>query len=75
MSRDQNLTMLIDIPLQHPFDEEALVSMLNAEAALLSDGARIHDFIHVFAARRVRDKLLRQAATESSGRASRFGPH
>ncbi|AOJ28581.1 MULTISPECIES: DUF3562 domain-containing protein [Burkholderia] len=57
MSRDNLLDSLKEIAEQRAIGADQLRAMLDDEVRVLSSGARVHDYIHVFAIRNLRERM------------------
>lgn len=57
MSQDQLFESLVQVAASRSICEEKLRAMLDEEVRTLSSGARVHDYIHVFAIRHLRERM------------------
>ncbi|HKT63148.1 MAG TPA: DUF3562 domain-containing protein [Burkholderia sp.] len=60
MSQDRLLDSLKAAAEQREIDDDQLRTMLDDEVRALSSDARVHDYIHVFAIRHLRERMRRQ---------------
>ncbi|RQR62452.1 DUF3562 domain-containing protein [Burkholderia sp. Bp9125] len=70
MSRDNLLESLKEFAAQRAISEDQLRTMIDDEVRALAADARVHDYVHVFAIRHLRDrmrKLDEQAAQADQG--------
>ncbi|AOI73346.1 DUF3562 domain-containing protein [Burkholderia ubonensis] len=73
MSRDTLLEALAEAAAQRSINADQLRAMIDDEVRALSSDARVHDYIHVFAVRHLRERMRQldeQAADESPARQS-----
>ncbi|PCE33326.1 DUF3562 domain-containing protein [Burkholderia ubonensis] len=71
MSRDTLLEALAEVAAQRSINPDQLRAMIDDEVRALSSDARVHDYIHVFAVRHLRERMRQldeQAAGEPSSR-------
>ncbi|WP_431822594.1 DUF3562 domain-containing protein [Burkholderia sp. F1] len=71
MSRDTLLESLAEVAAQRSINADQLRAMIDDEVRALSSDARVHDYIHVFAVRHLRERMRQlddQAAGESPAR-------
>ncbi|WP_179404982.1 DUF3562 domain-containing protein [Burkholderia guangdongensis] len=68
MSQDRLFEMLVEAAAQRSIAKDELQHMIEDEVRALSSDARVHDYIHVFAMRHLRERIL------SDDRASRAAP-
>ncbi|KVO58340.1 DUF3562 domain-containing protein [Burkholderia stagnalis] len=74
MSRDNLLESLKEFAAQRAISEDQLRTMIDDEVRVLAADARVHDYVHVFAIRHLRDrmrKLDEQAAQAAQADHSR----
>lgn len=64
MSPDNLLDSLKAAAAQRAIDADQLRTMLDDEVRALSSDARVHDYIHVFAIRHLRERMRRQDELE-----------
>ncbi|KWF38023.1 DUF3562 domain-containing protein [Burkholderia pseudomultivorans] len=64
MAQDNLLDSLKEVAERREIGAEQLRAMLDDEVRVLSDGARVHDYIHVFAIRHLRDRMRQQAEAD-----------
>ncbi|MGS0891178.1 DUF3562 domain-containing protein [Burkholderia stagnalis] len=57
MSKDNLLDSLKEAAAQRAIGADQLRAMLDDEVRALSSGARVHDYIHVFAIRHLRERM------------------
>ncbi|MDR0240312.1 MAG: DUF3562 domain-containing protein [Burkholderia sp.] len=57
MSKDNLLDSLKEAAEQRAIGADQLRAMLDDEVRVLSSGARVHDYIHVFAIRHLRERM------------------
>ncbi|WGY72089.1 DUF3562 domain-containing protein [Burkholderia cepacia] len=57
MSKDNLLDSLKEAAEQRAIGADQLRAMLDDEVRVLSSGARVHDYIHVFAIRNLRERM------------------
>ncbi|KAG8154479.1 DUF3562 domain-containing protein [Burkholderia catarinensis] len=69
MSKDNMLDSLKEAAEQRAIDADQLRAMLDDEVRVLSSGARVHDYIHVFAIRHLRERMRQRDALDSDTRA------
>ncbi|AFQ50646.1 DUF3562 domain-containing protein [Burkholderia cepacia] len=60
MSQDNLLDSLKEVAAQRAIGADQLRTMLDDEVRALSSDARVHDYIHVFAIRHLRERMRRQ---------------
>ncbi|CAB3749262.1 hypothetical protein GQ57_26545 [Burkholderia sp. MSh2] len=60
MSKDSLLDSLKEAAAQRAIGSDQLRAMLDDEVRVLSSGARVHDYIHVFAIRHLRERMRQQ---------------
>ncbi|KML60958.1 hypothetical protein VL15_07590 [Burkholderia cepacia] len=60
MSKDNLLDSLKEAAEQRAIGADQLRAMLDDEVRVLSSGARVHDYIHVFAIRHLRERMRQQ---------------
>ena len=60
MSKDSLLDSLKEAAKQRAIGSDQLRAMLEDEVRVLSSDARVHDYIHVFAIRHLRERMRRQ---------------
>lgn len=60
MSKDNLLDSLKEAAKQHAIGSDQLRAMLDDEVRVLSSDARVHDYIHVFAIRHLRERMRQQ---------------
>ncbi|AOJ34984.1 DUF3562 domain-containing protein [Burkholderia metallica] len=60
MSKDNLLDSLKEAARQRAIGSDQLRAMLDDEVRALSSDARVHDYIHVFAIRHLRDRMRQQ---------------
>ncbi|MCA8257197.1 DUF3562 domain-containing protein [Burkholderia sp. AU31624] len=60
MSKDSLLDSLKEAAKQRAIGSDQLRAMLDDEVRALSSDARVHDYIHVFAIRHLRERMRRQ---------------
>ena len=65
MSKDNLLDSLKEAAEQRAIGSDQLRAMLDDEMRVLSSGARVHDYIHVFAIRHLRERMRRQGVQGS----------
>jgi len=58
MSQDSLFESLVQAAARRSIAEEDLRHMLEDEVRMLSSGARVHDYIRVFAIRHLRERML-----------------
>ncbi|AOI59983.1 hypothetical protein WL88_16560 [Burkholderia diffusa] len=64
MSQDNLLDALKAVAEQRSIGDDQLRAMLDDEMRALSSDARVHDYIHVFAIRHLRERMRRQDELE-----------
>ncbi|WP_063551663.1 DUF3562 domain-containing protein [Burkholderia territorii] len=64
MSQDNMLEALKAVAEQRSIGDDQLRAMLDDEVRALSSDARVHDYIHVFAIRHLRERMRRQDELE-----------
>ena len=64
MSQDSLLESLKAVAEQRAIGDDQLRTMLDDEVRALSSDARVHDYIHVFAIRHLRERMRRQDELE-----------
>ncbi|WP_269501404.1 DUF3562 domain-containing protein [Burkholderia sp. IMCC1007] len=64
MSQDKLLESLKEVAERRAIGPDQLRTMLDEEVRALSSDARVHDYIHVFAIRHLRERMRRQAELE-----------
>lgn len=64
MSQDNLLDALKAVAEQRAIGADQLRTMLDDEVRALSSDARVHDYIHVFAIRHLRERMRRQDELE-----------
>lgn len=64
MSQDNLLDSLKAVAEQRAIGADQLRAMLDDEVRALSSDARVHDYIHVFAIRHLRERMRRQDELE-----------
>lgn len=64
MSQDSLLESLKAAAEQRAIGDDQLRTMLDDEVRALSSDARVHDYIHVFAIRHLRERMRRQDELE-----------
>ncbi|QTO46483.1 DUF3562 domain-containing protein [Burkholderia latens] len=64
MSQDNLLESLKAVAEQRAIGADQLRTMLDDEVRALSSDARVHDYIHVFAIRHLRERMRRQDESE-----------
>ncbi|RQR26082.1 MULTISPECIES: DUF3562 domain-containing protein [unclassified Burkholderia] len=64
MSQDNLLESLKAVAEQRAIGDDQLRTMLDDEVRALSSDARVHDYIHVFAIRHLRERMRRQDELE-----------
>ncbi|MGC3025399.1 DUF3562 domain-containing protein [Burkholderia sp. DN3021] len=69
MSKDNLLDSLKEAAQQRAIGADQLRAMLDDEVRVLSSGARVHDYIHVFAIRHLRERMRQQDDLDSVTRA------
>lgn len=78
MSRDNLLESLKEFAAQRAISEDQLRTMIDDEVRALAADARVHDYVHVFAIRHLRDRMRKlddQAAqAEQGGQADNAPP-
>ncbi|KWE57222.1 hypothetical protein WL77_31045 [Burkholderia ubonensis] len=57
MSRDTLLEALAEVAAQRSINADQLRAMIEDEVRALSSDARVHDYIHVFAVRHLRERM------------------
>ncbi len=57
MSRDNLLESLKEFAAQRAISEDQLRTMIDDEVRALAADARVHDYVHVFAIRHLRDRM------------------
>lgn len=79
MSKDNLLDSLKEAAKQRSIGADQLRAMLDDEVRVLSSGARVHDYIHVFAIRNLRERMRRRddfdADTQAGAAAAESDPH
>ncbi|RQS36289.1 DUF3562 domain-containing protein [Burkholderia sp. Bp8992] len=79
MSKDNLLDSLKEAAEQRAIGADQLRAMLDDEVRVLSSGARVHDYIHVFAIRNLRERMRRRddfdADTQAGASAAESDPH
>ncbi|RQR30876.1 DUF3562 domain-containing protein [Burkholderia sp. Bp9143] len=70
MSPDNLLDALKAVAEQRSIGADQLRTMLDDEVRALSSDARVHDYIHVFAIRHLRERMRRQDELERDTQAS-----
>ncbi|KVL50216.1 hypothetical protein WT21_23230 [Burkholderia territorii] len=70
MSQDNMLEALKAVAEQRSIGDDQLRAMLDDEVRALSSDARVHDYIHVFAIRHLRERMRRQDELERDTHAS-----
>ncbi|WP_322024629.1 DUF3562 domain-containing protein [Burkholderia sp. BCC1977] len=70
MSQDNLLDALKAVAQQRAIGADQLRTMLDDEVRALSSDARVHDYIHVFAIRHLRERMRRQDELERDTSAS-----
>ncbi|RQQ42168.1 DUF3562 domain-containing protein [Burkholderia stagnalis] len=80
MSRDNLLESLKEFAAQRAISEDQLRTMIDDEVRALAADARVHDYVHVFAIRHLRDRMRKldeqaaQAAQADHGRQADNAP-
>ncbi|VWB27489.1 hypothetical protein BLA23254_01164 [Burkholderia lata] len=69
MSKDNLLDSLKEAAKQRAIGSDQLRAMLDDEVRVLSSDARVHDYIHVFAIRHLRDRMRQQDDLDDDSRA------
>ncbi|KVV51513.1 hypothetical protein WT27_29950 [Burkholderia territorii] len=69
MSQDNMLDALKAVAEQRSIGDDQLRAMLDDEVRALSSDARVHDYIHVFAIRHLRERMRRQDELERDAQA------
>ncbi|MPV66732.1 DUF3562 domain-containing protein [Burkholderia sp. BE17] len=69
MSKDNLLDSLKEAAERRAIGADQLRAMLDDEVRVLSSGARVHDYIHVFAIRHLRERMRQQDDFDSDTRA------
>ncbi|WP_175950285.1 DUF3562 domain-containing protein [Burkholderia sp. BCC0405] len=69
MSKDNLLDSLKEAAKRRAIGSDQLRAMLDDEVRILSSDARVHDYIHVFAIRHLRDRMRRQDDLDDDTRA------
>ncbi|KVH59960.1 DUF3562 domain-containing protein [Burkholderia cepacia] len=69
MSKDNLLDSLKEAARQRAIGADQLRTMLDDEVRALSSDARVHDYIHVFAIRHLRERMRRQDELANDTRA------
>ncbi|MBN3781485.1 MULTISPECIES: DUF3562 domain-containing protein [Burkholderia] len=69
MSKDNLLDSLKEAAKQRAIGSDQLRAMLDDEVRVLSSDARVHDYIHVFAIRHLRERMRQQDDLDSDTRA------
>ncbi|MBN3745361.1 MULTISPECIES: DUF3562 domain-containing protein [Burkholderia] len=69
MSKDSLLDSLKEAAKQRAIGSDQLRAMLDDEVRALSSDARVHDYIHVFAIRHLRERMRRQDDLHDDSRA------
>ncbi|RQZ30694.1 DUF3562 domain-containing protein [Burkholderia sp. Bp9017] len=64
MSQDNLLDSLKEVAERRAIGADQLRTMLDDEVRALSSDARVHDYIHVFAIRHLRERMRRQDELE-----------
>jgi hypothetical protein len=64
MSQDNLLDSLKEAAAQRAIGTDELRAMLDDEMRALASDARVHDYIHVFAIRHLRERMRRQADSD-----------
>ncbi|MBN3820320.1 DUF3562 domain-containing protein [Paraburkholderia sp. Se-20369] len=57
MSKDNLLESLKEFAAQRAISEDQLRKMIDDEVSALASDARVHDYVHVFAIRHLRDRM------------------
>lgn len=70
MSQDNLLDALKAVAAERAIGADQLRTMLDDEVRALSSDARVHDYIHVFAIRHLRERMRRQDELERDTPAS-----
>ncbi|MBY4871041.1 MULTISPECIES: DUF3562 domain-containing protein [Burkholderia] len=70
MSQDNLLDSLKEVAERRAIGADQLRTMLDDEVRALSSDARVHDYIHVFAIRHLRERMRRQDELERDTPAS-----
>ncbi|VBB13864.1 DUF3562 domain-containing protein [Burkholderia stabilis] len=70
MSKDNLLDSLKEAAEQRAIGADQLRAMLDDEVRVLSSGARVHDYIHVFAIRHLRERMRQQDDLDNDTRAA-----
>ncbi|MBN3835083.1 DUF3562 domain-containing protein [Burkholderia sp. Ac-20344] len=74
MSKDNLLESLKEAAKQRAIGSDQLRAMLDDEVRALSFDARVHDYIHVFAIRHLRERMRQQDDLDSDTRADAGAP-
>ncbi|MBZ5789136.1 DUF3562 domain-containing protein [Burkholderia contaminans] len=69
MSKDNLLDSLKEAAKQRAIGSDQLRAMLDDEVRALSSDARVHDYIHVFAIRHLRERMRQQDDLDHDTRA------
>ncbi|WP_412528013.1 DUF3562 domain-containing protein [Burkholderia lata] len=69
MSKDNLLDSLKEAAKQRAIGSDQLRAMLDDEVRALSSDARVHDYIHVFAIRHLRERMRQQGDLHDDTRA------
>ena len=69
MSKDSLLDSLKEAARQRAIGADQLRAMLDDEVRVLSSDARVHDYIHVFAIRHLRERMRRKDELDNDTRA------
>ncbi|WP_175834750.1 DUF3562 domain-containing protein [Burkholderia anthina] len=75
MSQDNLLDSLKEVAERRAIGADQLRTMLDDEVRALSSDARVHDYIHVFAIRHLRERMRRQDELELERDTSAGTPH
>ncbi|AZQ56386.1 DUF3562 domain-containing protein [Burkholderia cenocepacia] len=74
MSKDTMLDSLKEAAERRAIGADQLRAMLDDEVRALSSGARVHDYIHVFAIRHLRERMRQKDAFDHDTRADAAPP-